>query len=120
MGRAGGIEVAFKSQQQRGFIFIEKDTACSQLLLTMGKQANLQTKRKKSCLIFIFIIAVTITTCAQCYPNQNQFTCFKKKISQTFHEFQSSSRKSAILSAAKKAKLKSNPSRVSEISLSLC
>ena len=44
MGRAGGIEVAFKSQQQRGFIFIEKDTACSQLLLTMEKQANLQTE----------------------------------------------------------------------------
>ena len=62
MGRVGGIEVAFKSQQQPGFIFIEKDTACSQLLLTMGKQANLQTKRKKSCLIVIFIIAVTITT----------------------------------------------------------
>ena len=64
MGRVGGIEVAFKSQQQLGFIFIEKDTACSQLLLTMGKQANLKTKRKrkKSCLIFIFIIAVTITT----------------------------------------------------------
>ena len=34
---------------------------------------------------------------------------------QTLHQFQSSSRKSAILSAAKKAKLKSNPSRVGEI-----
>ena len=84
MGRAGGIEVAFKSQQQRGFIFIEKDTACSQLLLTMGKQANFQTKRKKSCLIFIFIIAVTITTALNVtLITKNQFTFLHKKMNFT-------------------------------------
>ena len=77
MGRVGGIEVAFKSQQQPGFIFIEKDTACSQLLLTMGKQANLQTKRKKSCLIFTFIIAIT-TALNVTIITKNQFKCFTK------------------------------------------
>ena len=44
-GAGGRIEVAFKSQQQLGFIFIEKDTACSQLLLTMGK--NKQNCKEK-------------------------------------------------------------------------
>ena len=69
MGRAGGIEVAFKSQQQRGFIFIEKDTACSQLLLTMGKQANFQTKEKKSLFNFHFYHRRHNHHCALCHLN---------------------------------------------------
>ena len=81
MGRVGGIEVAFKSQQQPGFIFIEKDTACSQLLLTMEKQAKLQTKLKnKSCFNLIFIIVITITTALNVtLITKNQFTCSTKK-----------------------------------------
>ena len=79
MGRVGGIEVAFKSQQQLGFIFIEKNTACSQLLLTMEKQAKLQRKVKnKSYLIFTFIIAIT-TALNVTIITKNQFKCFTKK-----------------------------------------
>ena len=88
MGRVGGIEVAFKSQQQLGFIFIEKNTACSQLLLTMEKQAKLQTKVKVQIIFnFHFCHRCHDHYCVQCHINHQKFHVSQKMNFKHFTNF---------------------------------
>ena len=86
-----------------------------------GKTSKLANKKEKIMFHFHFHHRRHDHHCAECNLNHQSkinLDLSQKNEFHTLHQFQSSSRKSAILSAAKKAKLKSNPSRVGEISLS--